>query len=103
MNKSMIAATCVAAALALAPGAGAQTPPPIAPGNYIYTHGDGASIPVTVAYDCGPDCYSVSGADDRYEFRWQPQGIWVAAPGIWTADGFDWTHPRGTPGRLTPA
>lgn len=103
MKKSIIAATCAAAALVLAPTAGAETLPPIAPGNYTYTHGDGSTVPVTVAHDCGADCYSVVGADDRYEFRLQPQGIWVAPPGIWTADGFNWTHPRGTAGRITPA
>jgi len=103
MKKSITAATCAAAALVLAPAAGAQTPPPVAPGSYTYIHGDGSTMPVTVAHDCGADCYSVSGADDRYEFRLQPQGIWVASPGIWTADGFNWTLPRGNSGRLAPA
>jgi hypothetical protein len=103
MKKSMMAAACAAAAVALAPVAAADTPPPVAPGNYIYTHGDGSTMPVSVAHDCGADCYSVVGADDRYEFRLQSQGIWVAPPGIWTADGFNWTFPHGTSGHLTPA
>ena len=89
-----------AAALTLAPLAAADTPPPIQPGSYTFHGPGGGSAPENIAWDCGPDCFSVN--DSRHtEFRLQPDGRWVAESGAWTVDGVNFDNPKGQKGTLT--
>jgi len=98
------AALVAGAALLFTPSpAGAQTAPPTAAGNYNFVY-NGRPAAVTVAHDCGPDCFSVSGRTAHWEMRLQPQGIWVdPTQGVWTGDGVAFTTQTGNQGTLIPA
>jgi hypothetical protein len=95
---SALAAVSIAG-LALAPSASAEQAPPVTEGPHTFIWSDGGQSAVTVAYDCGPDCFTM-GDSTRYEFRFDG-ARWVTASGISTADGHNFLNKNGIPATLT--
>ena len=95
-------ATTVAAlsitGLALAPLASAEQAP-VAEGPHTFIWSDGGQSAVTVAYDCGPDCFTMGDAETRYQLRFDG-ARWVSPEGISTADGRNYLNKNGEPGTL---
>ena len=95
-----IATTLVAvsiAGLALAPLASAEQAP-VLEGPHTFIWSDGGQSAVTVAYDCGPDCFTM-GDSTRYEFHFDG-ARWVSPEGIATVDGHSYLNKNGIPGTL---
>jgi hypothetical protein len=92
-------ATVSIAGLALAPLASAQQAP-ITEGPYTFLWSDGGHSAVTVAYDCGPDCFTMGDDETRYQFHFDG-GRWVSPEGITTTDGRNYVNKNGIPGTLT--
>ena len=87
------------AGLALAPLASAEPAPPIAEGPHTFFWSDGGQSAVTVAYDCGPNCFTI-GDSTRYQFRFDGTR-WVTPSGISTVDGRNYINKNGLAGTLT--
>jgi hypothetical protein len=104
MKKTLIAATLAASAVVLAPLAIADTPPPVAPGNYkLMLHAANTYALPVVAHDCGPDCFTMSEAGSQYVYRLQPDGVWLDTTKGWTTrDGVTFINPHGYPATLSP-
>ncbi len=85
------------AGLALAPLASAQQAP-VSEGPHTFIWSDGGQSAVTVAYDCGPDCFTM-GDSTRYTFHFDG-ARWVSPEGIATVDGQSYLNKNGIPGTL---
>ncbi len=95
--KSLFAAILAASAVALAPVANAETPPPVAPGEYTFYMRDGFDY-ITITHDCGPDCFAFASKDGSppWNFRLQPDGTWFeAGSGVGTRDGITFINRHG--------
>ncbi len=86
------------AGLALAPLAVAEQAP-ITEGPHLLSWSNGQAN-VNVAYDCGPDCFSIGDPSSRWELRFH-DGVWATADGIWTADGKTLVNSHGIPATLS--
>lgn len=86
------------AGLALAPSAAAEQAP-VTEGPHTFIWSDGAQSAVTVAYDCGPDCFTMGDDGTRYQFNFDGSR-WVTPEGISTADGRSYLNRNGDPGTL---
>lgn len=86
------------AGLALAPLASAEQAP-ITEGPHTFYWSDGAQSAVTVAYDCGPDCFTMGDDSSRDQFRFDGTR-WVTPGGISTADGHNFLNKNGVPATL---
>jgi hypothetical protein len=84
--------------LALAPVAAAQQAP-VTEGPHTFIWSDGAQSAVTVAYDCGPDCFTMGDDSSREMFRFDGSR-WVTPGGISTADGRNFINRNGNPATL---
>jgi hypothetical protein len=99
-------AVASAAAFALAPNASAATPP-VPEGMHKLCVASGQCLTELIAYNCGPDCFSMDVVDDPkggtfYNFD-PATGQWRApSNGNWTADGITFTTPSGTTATLSP-
>jgi hypothetical protein len=83
------------AGLALAPLASAEQAP-IAEGPHTFYWSDGGQSAITVAYDCGPDCFTMGDAATRDTFRFDGTR-WVTPGGISTVDGQNFLNKNGVP------
>ena len=96
MKKIAITLAAVAVTgLALAPLASAEQAP-ITEGPHTFYWSDGATADVTVAYDCGPDCFTMGDYSARDTFRFDG-ARWVTPGGISTADGHTFLNRNGVP------
>ncbi|MEV3905257.1 hypothetical protein AB0K11_23295 [Mycobacterium sp. NPDC050551] len=93
-----LAAVCIGG-LAAAPSASAEQAP-LTEGSHTFIFSDGATSAVTVAYDCGPDCFSMGDASSREQFRFDG-ARWVTASGISTADGRNYLNKNGQSATVT--
>jgi hypothetical protein len=100
MKKIAITLAAVSiAGLALAPLASAEQAP-VTEGPHTFIFSDGAQSAVTVAYDCGPDCFSVGDYSARDQFRFDGTR-WVTPDGLSTVDGHTFLNKNGVPATLT--
>jgi hypothetical protein len=88
------------AGLALAPLASAEQAPPVTEGPHTFIWDDGAQTAVTVAYDCGPDCFTMGDDSSREVFRFDGTR-WVTPGGISTVDGHNFLNRNGVPATVT--
>lgn len=87
-----LAIGCIAGLVA-APSASAEQAP-LTEGPHTFIFSDGATSAVTVAYDCGPDCFSMGDASSREQFRFDG-ARWVTPSGITTVDGRNYLNKNG--------
>jgi hypothetical protein len=87
------------AGLALAPLASAE-PAPITEGPHTFWWSDGGESAVTVAYDCGPDCFTMGDDATRDQFHFDGSR-WVSPDGISTGDGHNFLNKNGIPATVT--
>jgi hypothetical protein len=100
MKKIATALAAVSiAGLALAPLASAEQAP-VTEGPHTWIWSDGAQTAVTVAYDCGPDCFTMGDDSSRAQFRFDGSR-WVTSDGVATTDGRSYLNKNGVPGTLT--
>jgi hypothetical protein len=96
MKKIALTVAAVAAAgLALAPVASAEQAP-VTEGPHTFLWGDGATAQITVAYDCGPDCFTMGDYSARDTFRFDG-ARWVTPEGLSTIDGRTFFNKNGIP------
>jgi hypothetical protein len=88
------------AGLALAPLASAEQAPPITEGPHTFYWSDGGQSAVTVAYDCGPDCFTMGDDSTRDQFHFDGTR-WVTPEGISTPDGHNYVNKNGIPATVT--
>ena len=86
------------AALALAPLASAEQAP-ITEGPHTFFWSDGGQTAVTVAYDCGSDCFTMGDDSSREQFHFDGTR-WVTPGGISTVDGHNFLNKNGVPATL---
>jgi hypothetical protein len=87
------------AGLALAPLASAEQAP-VTEGPHTMTFPGGGQSTVNVAYDCGPDCFSLGDHSARDEFRFDG-ARWLSPDGLSTVDGHTFLNKNGKPATLT--
>jgi hypothetical protein len=102
MKKVLAAVALAGSSIALASPALADDPPPVpvTPGPHTMTTQSGA-LPVKVALDCGPACFSWADESARDEFHWAGDKWLDPNEGMSTVDGITFTNRNGRTGIMS--